>query len=116
MRETPEKSYMSPEDRFRNEFHGRIDFWKSIVSESSLPEDVKKEFYTVLDQRKEFKVTNRQYESIDDFDYFTRSVLVNLVFKELKDRADIDQKELEAVFENIRDDVYAFRKELFDEK
>ncbi|MDO8571141.1 MAG: hypothetical protein Q7R79_00490 [bacterium] len=112
MSENRERSYMSPEDRFRAEFHGRIDFWKSIVRESTLPDDVKDQFYAVLDQRKEFKVTNRQYESVDDFDYYTRSLLVGLVFNKLKHRTDIDQKELEAVFENIRDDVYAFIKEI----
>lgn len=111
MSEKMEQTFLSPSDRFRSEYRSRIDLWKSMVVESTLAEDVKQQFLDILEKRKEFRISDRQYETIDDFGYYTNSILATLLYK-LGKRTDIDHTEAEAVFENIRDDVWAFVKEI----
>ena len=80
--------------------------WNSLIEDSGVDEKTKKSVRDILDKFKNYE-KNGAYKSVGDAVYYTVGQLLDATKRMVqgKDQAD-------ALFENLRDDIWAFKKEI----
>jgi hypothetical protein len=101
-----EPAYEAPEARFKRLIDDRYELWVSIVDDSAIADEIKSEVKKYLLKLKEEAFTS--WGNLADAFYGIKSVILTPV---LRDR---DQVEAMAMYENLRDDLNAFEKEIFE--
>jgi len=104
MLEDQESRPPSPKEKFNQQAPERFELWSSIVDDSEIEDEVKEEIKNALTKFRD-KAFNA-WDSLDDAVYYTISHLLAISKKSKK------KDEARAVFENVRDDLWAFWKEV----
>lgn len=92
------------EENFMQSVGSRFPLWEEVVRNSNLSQEGKEEVIQVLVKFRDDALIS--WERLDDAFYNTINRLLIITDKET------DQKEAKAVFENIRDDIWDFFREL----
>ena len=92
-----------PEISFTDRVKERLPLWQTIVAESSIADDVKEKITAALE-----RLASGAYQSVDDAIYYTIDQLVQICQNTSADKAD---REKTAVFQNLREDLWALHKE-----
>ena len=99
-----EPTYLSTEQKFSKLINARFDLWVSIVDDSEVDEKTKKEIKEKLSCFREGALT--KWSNIDDAFYYTISSILTIIER------DKMREGARALFENIRDDIWALFKEI----
>ena len=87
----------------------RNSLWESIILDSSFSDKIKDEFLAIIRDR--FGKGMPVMESRDDWIYFSISQLLVVVDKIAREE-NISREELMVLFENLRNDIWDFYKEI----
>ena len=86
----------------------RVKLWESIVRESIFSEEVRGRFLNVIQER--FGNGKPVNESTDDWIYFSINRLLNIAKDVIKNG--LLGEDVMSLFENLRDDIWQFYKEI----
>lgn len=102
------ESYMPPEVKFAEQIENRQALWISIVRESNLDDETKNKLSAVLDEFKKTDFNEPEYKTSQRelYDLF-RSVIGRLL-----NSINHDDPEQNAVFENLKADLWKFCEKL----
>ena len=100
----PESVYGTlAEKAFADNIGDRVALWQSIIDESNVSAETKAAFTKSIEKFRDGAFT--KWTSFDDAVYYTISVLLT------RSKQDADNEEAKALFESLRDDLWAFWKE-----
>lgn len=94
----------SMEDAFRRQIEGRYQLWETIIDDSGVHGETKEKMRRALSDFKQD--TSKKWTSLDDAFYGTISSILTIT------NQDEDKNEGKALFENIRDDMWALFEEI----
>lgn len=102
-----EGKQFSPEERFFTRIEKRSDLWRSLVEDSSLEREEKEQFIQIIEKQKKVAL-DPNYCTVDAWAYgiINQILILKDALKETKS-AEIG-KEAEALFLNLKDDVWDF--------
>lgn len=92
-----------PEISFTDRVNERLPLWQDMVADSSIADDVKEKITAVLEG-----LASGAYQSVDDAIYYTIDQLAQICQNTPEDKADPEKT---AVFQNLREDLWALHKE-----
>ncbi|QQG45696.1 MAG: hypothetical protein HYW89_02135 [Candidatus Sungiibacteriota bacterium] len=104
--EQREEYYLLPEEKWARRIAERSQLWISIIEESDIDPEVKRGLVELIKLKSDNKAILG--DSVDDWAYTTISALLTKLTK-IKNVSPADKS---ALFENIRDDIWKFHKEL----
>ena len=87
----------------------RVKLWESIIKDSNFSDGIKDKFLSVV--RTRFGKGMPTNELIDDWIYFSISQLL-VVIDEVAREEGASRGDLMSLFENLRDDIWLFYKEI----
>ena len=100
-----EQSYLPPEQKFERDITTRFDLWTSIVDDSGVSDDLKREIKEALTNLKDKGL--KSWKSLEDAFYGTVNKILTLTEAWRK-----KDDEATTVFETLRDDIWDFYKEI----
>ena len=87
----------------------KVKLWESIIRDSNFSDGIKDKFLSVISKR--FGKSIPTNESIDDWIYFSISQLLVVVDTVAREEG-MARGDLMSLFENLRDDIWQFYKEI----
>jgi len=99
-----EPAFYPVEDKFKQQINERFNLWAAIIDDSGVEEQTKEEIKNKLLDFKDGAFKN--WASLEDAFFGTISLILTIT------KRDNNRDEAAALFENIRDDIWAFFKEI----